>query len=72
MKTKELGGEKRLIDYDYDSSSGSTMVWTGKYEGPVTSDDILKFFGSGSFGHRGPNLFGDNKSGTFKVTQITD
>ena len=55
----DLGNGKRIFDYDYDSSSGSTMEWKGKYEGPVTADDIFKHFGTGSWGHRGPYLSGN-------------
>ena len=66
--SRELGNGKRLLDYDYDSRSGSTMVWTGKYAGPVTAQDIIEAFGDGTFGHRGPWL--DN--GRFSYTQITD
>ncbi len=58
----------RIMDYSYDARSGSTMVWTGSYEGPVTAADILAHFGDGSFGHRGPSLTGSR----FSYTQITD
>lgn len=58
----------RIMDYDYDSRSGSTMVWTGKYEGLVTPEDIRQHFGDGTFGHRGPSLH----NGRFSYTQITD
>lgn len=44
------------------------MVWRGKYAGPVTPEDIIKHFGDGSFGHRGPTMSG----GTFTYTKITD
>lgn len=66
--SSELGEGKRIFDYDYDSSSGSTMVWRGKYAGPVTAEDIKKHFGNGSFGHRGPTL----SNGRFTYTLITD
>ncbi len=52
--SKELGNGKRIFDYYYDSSSGSIMVWKGKYKGDVTAEDILNYFGKGTFGHRGP------------------
>lgn len=58
----------RIMDWDYDSSSGSTMEYHGKYNGPVTNEDILEYFGSGTFGHRGPFLHG----GRFTFTKITD
>ena len=64
----DLGDGKRLFDCRYDGSSGSTMVWTGRYEGNVTSADIMKAFGDGTFGHRGPSIYG----GHFKYTLITD
>lgn len=64
----DLGDGKRIFDYDYDSSSGSTMVYSGRYEGNVTSEDIIKALGDGSFGHRGP-FFQD---GRFTYTKITD
>lgn len=65
----DLGGGKRVYDYDYDSSSGSTMRYTGKYQGPVTKEDIIALLGSGTFGHRGPMLY---ENGTFTYTKITD
>jgi hypothetical protein len=68
----DLSDGKRLIEWNYDSRSGSTMVYTGKYEGPVTGKDILTNFGDGTFGHRGPTLYGDDKSGRFTYTKITD
>lgn len=64
----EFGDGKRIYDWDYDSSSGSTMVYKGKYKGDVTAEDILKFFGDGTFGHRGPSLH----NGIFTYTKITD
>lgn len=64
----DLGGGKVLLDYDYDSSSGSTMVWSGRYQGPVTPEDIIAYFGDGTFGHRGPSIGG----GKFSYTKITD
>jgi hypothetical protein len=48
------------------------MVYTGKYEGAVTAAEILAHFGDGTFGHRGPTLYGDDKSGRFTYTKITD
>ena len=66
--SKDLGNGKLLYDYDYDSRSGSTMVYKGRYEGPVTPQDILEFFGDGTFGHRGPSLY----NGAFTYTKITD
>jgi len=66
--SKELGSGKRIFDYDYDSSSGSTMVYKGRYKGDVTPEDIIKTFGSGTFGHRGPYL----SNGRFTYTKITD
>lgn len=44
------------------------MVWTGEYEGPVTAKEIIDYFGDGTFGHRGPYLFGNR----FEYTKITD
>jgi len=64
----EFGDGKRIYDWDYDSSSGSTMVYKGKYKGDVTAEDILKFFGDGTFGHRGPSLH----NGIFTYAKITD
>ena len=64
----DLGDGKKLFDYDYDSRSGSTMVYSGKYEGSVTPEDVLKYFGDGTFGHRGPSL----RDGRFHYTKITD
>lgn len=64
----DLGEGKRIFDYDYDSRSGSTMVWRGRYEGDVTAEDIIKHFGDGTFGHRGPSL----GHGRFTYTKITD
>lgn len=66
--SEDLGNGKRIFDYDYDSSSGSTMVYSGRYEGPVTAKDILDYFGDGTFGHRGPSLH----NGRFSYTKITD
>lgn len=70
--SKDLGDGKRIYDYDYDSSSGSTMEYTGKYEGPVTAQDIIDYFGVGSWGKRGPYLTGDKSRGSFRYTKITD
>jgi hypothetical protein len=53
----DLGG-RRVYDYDYDSRSGSTMAYEGRYEGPVTAQDIIDLLGDGTFGHRGPTLYG--------------
>lgn len=64
----ELGNGKRIYDFDYNSASGSTMVWKGKYKGDVTAEDIFKYFGDGTFGHRGPFL----SNGNFTYTKITD
>jgi hypothetical protein len=66
--SRDFGNGKRIFDYGYDSSSGSTMVYTGRYEGDVTPQDILSFFGSGTFGHRGPSMH----NGRFSFTKITD
>lgn len=66
--SRDLGDGKRIFDFDYDSSSGSTMEWKGSYEGPVTAADIIAAFGDGTFGHRGPMLH----NGRFTYTQITD
>lgn len=48
------------------------MVWTGRYRGPVKPSDIIKHFGSGTFGHRGPTMTGNADGGHFSFTQITD
>lgn len=64
----DFGNGKRIYDYDYNSNSGSTMEWKGKYKGDVTAKEILDYFGTGTFGHRGPCLH----NGTFTFTQITD
>ncbi len=68
----DLGNGKRIFDYDYDGSSGSTMAYKGRYEGNVTTKDILEYFGSGTFGHRGPYLLGNENGGSFTFTKITD
>jgi hypothetical protein len=68
VREVDLGNGKKLIDYDYDSRSGSTMVWKGRFTGDVTAKDILDYFGTGTFGHRGPSIFGNS----FTFTQITD
>lgn len=68
VASTDLGSGKRLFDYKYDSSSGSTMVWSGRYEGDVTAKDIIEAFGDGTFGHRGPTIGG----GRFTYTKITD
>lgn len=70
----------RIFNVDYDSSSGSTMVFSGRYEGPVTAAEIYAHMGDGTFGHRGPTLFPDRdwlngpekQSGRFTYTKITD
>lgn len=59
----------RIFDYDYDSRSGSTMVWRGRYIGKVTAEEILNYFGKGTFGHRGPFIY---ENGKFEYTKITD
>lgn len=58
----------RIYDMSHDGSSGSTMVWRGRYEGPVAAADILNYLGDGTFGHRGPYL----GNGRFTYTKITD
>jgi hypothetical protein len=65
---RDLGDGKRVFDYDYRSDSGSTMEYSGCYEGPVTATDIIKMFGDGTFGHRGPYM----SNGRFTYTKITD
>lgn len=67
-RVADLGDGKKLLDFEYDSSSGSTMVYRGKIEGNVTPKDILDYFGSGTFGHRGPSILGNS----FTFTKITD
>ena len=64
--TFEDGG--RIFNMSHDGSSGSTMVWTGQYEGDVTAEKIFEYLGDGTFGHRGPSLF----NGKFTYTKITD
>lgn len=44
------------------------MVWRGYYKGDVTAEDIVKYFGVGTFGSRGPSL----SNGRFTYTLITD
>lgn len=58
----------RVYDCRYDGSSGSTMEWSGYFEGNVTKEDIIEFFGVGTFGKRGPFLNGNR----FTYTLITD
>lgn len=70
--SKNLGNGKRIYDYDYDASSGSTMVYRGKYEGPVTAQDIIDALGDGTFGHRDLTLYGNKERGAFTYTKITD
>jgi len=60
-------GDGMITKYDYDSSSGSTMVFTGTFTGEVTNDDLLEFFGTGSWGYR----FGYCNGGRFKFTKVT-
>lgn len=67
-RSLDLGDGKRIFDFDYDSSSGSSMRYAGRYEGPVTEADIIDALGDGSFGHRGPVL----KDGRFTYTKYTD
>ena len=64
----DLGSGKRIFDYSYDGRSGSTMVYQGRYEGDVSPQDIIKLFGDGTFGHRGPSMY----NGRFTYTKITD
>lgn len=64
----ELGDGKRIFDFDYDSSSGSTMVYRGRYKGDVTAQDIIAALGDGTFGHYAPYL----NNGQFTYTKITD
>ena len=64
----ELGEGKRLFDFNFNSSSGSTMEYKGKCTPNVTTADILAYFGSGTFGHRGPSIH----NGRFTFTKITD
>lgn len=65
----EFGNGKRIFDWDYNSSSGSTMEYKGRYKGDVTAEDIINYFGKGTFGHRGPYFY---ENGTFTYTKITD
>lgn len=58
----------RIFNMREDGRSGSTMVFSGDYEGPVTAADILEYLGDGTFGHRGPSFSG----GRFSYTKITD
>ncbi len=64
----KIGDGKRLFDCRYDSSSGSTMGFTGRYEGAVTREEIIAAIGDGTFGHRGPSM----AHGHFTYTKITD
>jgi len=64
----KLPGGGRIYNCHHDGSSGSTMVWTGQYEGEVTAKEIRDHFGDGTFGHRGPTISG----GRFTYTLITD
>lgn len=67
-RDKDLGNGKRVFDWTMDSRSGSTMEYEGRYEGPVTPEDIIELFGDGTFGHRGPSMW----AGRFRYTLITD
>lgn len=67
-RRREIAPGKFLTNIALDSNSGSTMVWTGGYEGPVTCEDIKEHFGDGTFGHRGPSMY----CGRFTYTLITD
>ena len=58
----------RVFEVTHDGRSGSTHVVKGRYEGPVTPQDIIDRFGEGTFGHRGPTL----AHGNFVYTKITD
>ena len=58
----------RIFNMDMDSRSGSTMAYTGQYEGPVTPEDIYQHLGDGTFGHRGPTM----SNGRFWYTKVTD
>ncbi|AWJ88897.1 hypothetical protein Sp245p_03385 [Azospirillum baldaniorum] len=58
----------RVFNISDDGRSGSTMVFTGQYEGPVTAADIFEYLGDGTFGHRGPTM----NNGRFTYTKITD
>ncbi|MGR0185485.1 hypothetical protein [Azospirillum aestuarii] len=70
----------RIFNISDDGRSGSTMVFTGQYEGPVTVTDIFNYLGDGTFGHRGPHLYPSNRhepdpskvKGSFTYTKITD
>lgn len=68
MARRKIDEGKFVTDLHCNGSSGSTMVWTGGYEGPVTPEDIKNHFGDGTFGHRGPSMGG----GRFRYTLITD
>jgi hypothetical protein len=61
-------GDGILTKINMDSSSGSTMHYTGTYEGDVCNADLLKYFGEGSWGYR----FGYCSMGRFSFTKITD
>ncbi len=64
----QIAEGKRLHSVFYDGSSGSTMVFKGKIEGDVSAQEIFEKLGDGTFGHRGPSIFGN----TFTYTKITD
>lgn len=66
--TPEPCGNGFITGYGYDGRSGSTMVFKGAYTGEVTNEDLLKYFGTGTFGHR----FGSCSGGHFTFTKITD
>lgn len=61
-------GNGIITDYTCNSQSGSSMIFIGTYTGEVTNEDLLKFFGDGTFGHR----FGFCNRGHFYFTKITD
>jgi len=63
-----LPGGGRIFNIHEDGRSGSTMVFTGQYEGEVTAKEIFDYLGDGTFGHRGPTL----GNGRFSYTKITD
>lgn len=58
----------RIYNVDHRSDSGSTMEYTGRYEGSVTASQILEYLGDGTFGHIGPTMY----NGRFTYTKITD
>lgn len=60
----------RIFDIHIDGSSGSTMVFTGRFEGEVNHKEIFEHLGDGTFGHRGPFIYESQKR--FSYTKITD